>query len=248
MSFGADHRSPLAKMLAGPVPFIAAEVPTGRLHGAALGLVALSADEIQRATREAHAMLRKHASDDYMLTDTGEADLALAVKVATVAAALIVLPEDGRPRPVQGYTRAVAAGPAGAEELAKLCEPDEVDYLYNRFLDHQRERSPITTAATWEEVREVVLAMGKGTIPRSRWSGFDSGTLKIIGDGLARELARLTRHSSSDTSPSTTPPDGAASGGASTPSTPSTSGPSPTEASPETTPDTAEPPAALSIR
>ena len=246
MSFGTDTRSPLAKLLAGPTPFVRAEVPSGRLHGAPIGLVALSADELQSAARAADKALRATASEEYLLTDAGEADLALAVKAHTVARALVMLPDDGVARAAIGYTRAVSS----AEELCKLAEPDEIGFLYERFLDHQRERSPISTASTWEEVREVILAVGKGTIPTSRLSGFDSGSLRSIVAGMAKELATLTRRSSSGISPSPTSMDGAASGGDSTTITPSTSDPSPSDTSTETAQDTAQPPTpgTLSIR
>lgn len=248
----SDTRSRLARMLGGALPFLRVEAPTGRLAGLPVALRALSSEEIQTATRAAYKSVTDAGGADYVLTDVGEPDLALQTKLELLAVALVEAPAKDHPMPREGYTRLVSS----SADLAKLLDPEEIDFVWNRYLDHQKERSPISHAESWEEVREAVLAMGKGTIPTSRLSGFDASSLRTIVVGLAKELATLTRPSSSTTSPSNAPgASGPAASSDSTRATPGTSDPSKTtDDSPEATEtgagDTALPPApgTLTIR
>lgn len=162
----------------------------GRLRGVPLGLRTLSADESLRLRAEAFRWLSTECgfSADYIVgTSDGASHLEFEVKVRTLALALV---EPG------GAHSPVAKDP---DELRKILEADEVTQLFEAYLDWTAERSPISSAKTAEEVRDLVDAMGKAMAPTSRLNAYDSVSLRIIATELVNRVRALTNAPSSPT-------------------------------------------------
>jgi len=165
----------------------------GRLRGVPLALRTLNADENLRLRGAARTWLLDECRfseafiDD---TDAGRAINELEVKIRTIALALV------EPAPPH---RPVAKNP---DELRLLLDADEVSALFELFLDWVQERSPISTARSAEEVRDLVDALGKGTQPTQRLLAFDSVSLRSIAIELAGRWRTLMSSPSSPTSPS----------------------------------------------
>lgn len=163
-----------------------------RFRGIPLALRTLNADENLRVRAEALKWLSSSCgfSEDYLVgTTNGESLTEFEVKVRSIAIALV------EPAPPH---RAVAKD---ADELRVMLDADEVSALFELYLDWVQERSPISAARTAEEVASVVDALGKGTMPRSRLSGYDSVSLRSIAIELAARLRTQTSSPSSPTSP-----------------------------------------------
>lgn len=163
-----------------------------RFRGIPLALRTLNADENLRVRAEALKWLSSSCgfSEDYLVgTTNGESLTEFEVKVRSIAIALV------EPAPPH---RAVAKD---ADELRVMLDADEVSALFELYLDWVQERSPISAARTAEEVASVVDALGKGTMPRSRLSGYDSFSLRSIAIELAARLRTQTSSPSSPTSP-----------------------------------------------
>lgn len=163
-----------------------------RFRGIPLALRTLNADENLRVRAEALKWLSSSCgfSEDYLVgTTNGESLTEFEVKVRSIALALV------EPAPPH---RAVAKD---ADELRVMLDADEVSALFELYLDWVQERSPISAARTAEEVASVVDALGKGTMPRSRLSGYDSFSLRSIAIELAARLRTQTSSPSSPTSP-----------------------------------------------
>jgi hypothetical protein len=162
----------------------------GRLRGVPLGLRTLSADESLRLRAEAFRWLSTECgfSADYIVGSAdGESHLAFEVKVRTLALALVE----------PGGTNAPVA--KDADDLRKMLEADEVTQLFEAYLDWTAERSPISSAKTAEEVRDLVDAMGKAMAPTSRLNAYDSVSLRIIATELVNRVRALTSAPSSPT-------------------------------------------------
>lgn len=195
--FLKDSRSSLARMLgAQAIPHrIVDDFPGvgGRFAGQAFALCAVSAEEILRATSAAVKWLVDPAGAGLdrgdLLTETGEGCLDFETKCQLLFRAL---------RDPADVTRPLAGS---VDELRALLYPDEVRVLYERHVDYERERSPISQARAWGEVEANIEAMGKGSAPPTLLSGFDAATLRLITTELASRLYGPTKPSSSGTSP-----------------------------------------------
>ena len=86
-----------------------------------------------------------------------------------------------------------------------LLEADELVQLFESYADFVAERSPLSRAKSVEEVEAVLSALGKGMIPASRLTSFDSVTLRSALRSLAVQRETLMSSSSSPSSPSTEP-------------------------------------------
>ena len=163
-----------------------------RFRGIPLALRTLNADENLRVRAEALKWLSSSCgfSEDYLVgTTNGESLTEFEVKVRSIALALV------EPAPPH---RAVAKD---ADELRVMLDADEVSALFELYLDWVQERSPISAARTAEEVASVVDALGKGTMPKSRLSVYDSVSLRSITNELVARLRTQTSSPSSPTSP-----------------------------------------------
>lgn len=163
-----------------------------RFRGIPLALRTLNADENLRVRAEALKWLSSSCgfSEDYLVgTTNGESLTEFEVKVRSIALALV------EPAPPH---RAVAKD---ADELRVMLDADEVSALFELYVDWVQERSPISAARTAEEVASVVDALGKGTMPRSRLSAYDSASLRSIAIELVARLRTQTSSPSSPTSP-----------------------------------------------
>lgn len=163
-----------------------------RFRGIPLALRTLNADENLRVRADALKWLSSSCgfTEDYLVgTTNGESLTEFEIKVRTIALALV------EPAPPH---RAVAKD---ADELRVMLDADEVSALFELYVDWVQERSPISAAKTAEEVASVVDALGKGTMPRSRLSAYDSASLRSIAIELVARLRTQTSSPSSPTSP-----------------------------------------------
>lgn len=199
--FIKDRRSPLAQAL-GERGFAVKVVEDfeghdGRMKGVPIALRALSNDQRLRCVLAAQRFLHEECgATEYWLegeVGKGEFDLESQVRLLTVA---LVEPE---------FPHACIA--KSADDLRKLFDAQEIRQLYELFVDHLAERSPVSRAKSAEEVEAVVEALGKGLIPTSRLTSFDSSTLRSALHSLAVRHWRLMSSSSSPSSPSTEPPE-----------------------------------------
>lgn len=189
-----DRRSPFLKVLGdAAVPHRVVgdfEGAGGRFKGVSIAVRALPGDALLRAEAAAlRACETLGFKAEELFTEGGESALQFETKVQTLARAIV--DPDAPSTPFF----------ASAEE-ARLLEPDEVHVLYNHFLAWQEERSPISRAGSWEKLEASLVALGKGTIPRSWLSSFDASSLRHMLCELATQYATRTSHSSSPTSPS----------------------------------------------
>jgi len=162
---------------------------SARFRGIPLALRTLNADENLRVRAEALKWLCEECGfTEYFLVGTtnGESLTEFEIKVRTIALALV---EPASPH------RAVTKD---ADELRVMLDADEISALFEIYLDWVQERSPISAAKTAEEVALVIDALGKGTMPMSRLSGYDSVSLRSIVNEL---VARLRTQTSSPSSP-----------------------------------------------
>ena len=192
-----DHRSLLAKALDGRgviVKIVDDFVGTGgRLEGVPLALRALSNDERVKCIARSVAFLLGPCgmSEEHCFGQgQGAFERDLEAKVQILALALV--------EPAPPHARVAAS----ADDLRTLLDADEITQLFEIYADHIAERSPISSAATVEEVEAVIVALGKGTIPASRLTRYDTSTLRSTIVSLAVRLETLTSSRSSPTSPS----------------------------------------------
>jgi len=196
-----DKRSPLAKALGERVPFRRLELTTGRLAGIPIAIRSLSAQQITDATREAVRYLSEAGwTDDHLFTELGESIFNMETCVQILARALIVPPGSDLVKHEE-----VTLLTSGPDQVRALLDPDEITLLDREFNAFQAERSPLSRATKWEEVQDLMEALGKGQVPSSRLSVFDDTSLRFIVTELAARLMSATRALSSPTSPSSAP-------------------------------------------
>ena len=198
--FVRDTRSPLAKALGDrgvAVKIVDLFDGTGaRLDGIPLALRAVTNEARVRAVASAVKFLTEKCglSESYLYdTATGGAELDLETKVQILAAALC------EPAPPHALVC------KDADALRGLLEADELVQLFESYADFVAERSPLSRAKSVEEVEAVLSALGKGMIPASRLTSFDSVTLRSALRSLAVQRETLMSSSSSPSSPSTEP-------------------------------------------
>lgn len=205
MSGIEDKRSPLLRALGDRVPVEVVTVERGRLMGLPLAILALSMDATQDATVLAHKHLteEKKWSEENLFTEGGAAALNMEIATHILARALVVPPGKDVVNPDE--VRRVASSP---DELRRVLQPDEIQLLWGIYLDHIQKRSPLSRAATWEEVEETLESLGKGRVSTYALSGYDNATLRFMLHEMAvRMYGTPTSSPSSATSPSSGSPD-----------------------------------------
>ena len=203
--FVKDTRSTLAKALGDkgtPVHILDLYDGTGaRLDGIPLALRAVPNEARVRAVAAAVKFLTEKCglTESYLYdTATGGAELDLETKVQLLAVALC--------EPAPPHAPVVDS----ADGLRALLEADEVVQLFESYADFVAERSPLSRAKSAEEVEAVLSALGKGMLPASRLTSFDSVTLRRALHSLAVRHERRMSSNSSDSSPLNEPPQTAA--------------------------------------
>lgn len=164
-----------------------------RMRGIPLGLRTLNADESTRLRADALRWLTGECrfTEEFLIgTTDGTAIFEFEVKVRTLALALV---EPAAPHPPVAKD---------ADDLRRTLDADEVTALFEMFLDWVAERSPITSARGVEEVRALCDALGKGTLPLARLSGYDSVSLRTIISELVAQLRTQTNSPSPRMQPS----------------------------------------------
>ena len=172
-----------------------------RLDGIPLALRAVPNEARVRAVAAGVKFLTEKCglTESYLYdTATGGAELDLETKVQLLAVALC--------EPAPPHAPVVES----ADGLRALLEADEVVQIFESYADFVAERSPLSRAKSAEEVEAVLSALGKGTLPASRLTSFDSVTLRRALHSLAVRHERLMSSNSSDSSPSNEPPQTAA--------------------------------------
>lgn len=194
-----DTRSPLAKALGDrgiAVHILDLYDGTGHdLDGIPMALRTVSNAIRVKATADALRFLtgpQCGMTEEYLYgTDSGRGEMNLELMVQLLAVALV------EPAPPH---RPIAKD---ADTLRQLLDATEIQQIFDVYGDWLAERNPLSHAKSMEEVDAVLAALGKGTIPASRLTSFDSSTLRSALASLAVRLARLTSSSSLLSPPST---------------------------------------------
>lgn len=203
MSGFEDKRTPLQRFLGERVTCKPVEILRGRLAGMPVALRALSTAEIQKATVEAKKYLTAEGWEaEDLFTELGESTFNMETAVRVLAVALIVPPSADEMKPGE-----VARLTSGPDQVRAMLEPDEITLLFQEFCAWQEERSPLSRAKSWEEVEDLIEALGKGQVSISRLNAFDPSSLKNIIFELAVQRMSATRPPSLPTSPSGEPED-----------------------------------------
>lgn len=193
-----DTRTPLQRFMEAKSPVkVIDDFPGagGRMHGFTFGLRALSVEDTQRAAIDAVRELGdKFRVPEALLFTT------VAEEVRDISAKVHIL-----------YRAVVHQDPPNErifktpDELRSAFEVDELNALFERYMDWQIERSPISTSKKFEDVMGVIDAMGKGMAPSSVLNGYDAATLRYIVTVLAQDRQALLTTSTSTASFSTPP-------------------------------------------
>lgn len=196
--FVKDTRPSLAKALGdrGVAVHIIDGLEGSRLDGIPLALKAVSNDVRAKAVAGALKFLTGKCGMDpeYLYgTEDGRAERELETKVQILAHALV--------EPAEPHAPIVK----DADNLRELLDATELQLIFEVYVDWLATRSPLSQARSLEEVETVLAALGKGMIPASRLTSFDSSTLRSALHSLAVQHARLMSSNSSPLSPSTEP-------------------------------------------
>lgn len=161
-----------------------------RLKGKALALKALSAEELTECGARALKYLTGPCgwTREDLFSEAGEAMLDFETRVQHLAVALRQPAQPEEPL-------------TDSDHLRQLLETTEVHGLYDRLLTYQEERSPFAHVRSFDDVRETLIAVGKGSASPSVLSRFDNGTLRFMVRVLAADrYGTPTRRPSSATS------------------------------------------------
>ena len=152
---------------------------------------ALAVKELEEAHAEAVKWLvgvGGHQRED-LISNTGDSVMELEVMTQLLARALM---DPDKPR--EAFAKDVAS-------LRETFFSDEIEACFREYSAFQAERSPLRGIRSAEELREVVEALGKGQTSQINLLRFDAISLRSITLSLADRVSKLTRPSSSDTSP-----------------------------------------------
>lgn len=169
-----------------------------------LAVRAISVEETEEAHAEAVKYLTTkggHTREDFI---TSQGDSIMEVELMTQVLARALMDHDD--------LRAPFAKDAAA--LRGTLFTDEIEACFREYSAWQAERSPIRALRSVDELREVVDALGKGRVERTSLLRFDVISLSDIALSLADRVQRLTRPSSSDTSPPSESPETSSTGSA----------------------------------
>lgn len=174
----------------------------GRFRGIPLAFVALSTEDTLDAQREARAFVLdvEKFPESMLFTAFGEQHIDFCTKVFLLARTLA---DPDTLVPVATNDK----GDIDARAIRRMLEPDDVTQLYELYVDWMSERSPISRAKSWDEIREEIDALGKGMTAPSSLTRFDGATLRGVVVELARERHELlmARQDTSSTSGSSSP-------------------------------------------
>lgn len=197
-AFITDKRSPLERMIGeSPIPYRRIDFAgaAGRFKGVPLAVRALVGDVHERVSADAakHLVSVGYLRED-LYSEIGEAIFGYEVKVQLLARALGVVTLGGVGEVFEPLVRS-------ADELREHLEPDEVAALFEHFLDYQEERSPLSTARSWEEVEAFLVALKKGLAPATSLNSYDTGSLRFMLREVVARWTMRTKRLSSGTSP-----------------------------------------------
>jgi hypothetical protein len=170
--------------------------------GTRFAVRALAADARMRAATEAERWLRRVGGFESaeLLTETGQAVLQIEGKTRILATALVDPDDTGRPYAGVGDDGRQDLGRA-ADEIRALLEAEEIEALFEEWIDFNDERSPLSKARSWAEFEGLLAAVGKGSVSRTSLNRYDSASLRFMLRELAARHWTPTRPSSSPTSP-----------------------------------------------
>jgi hypothetical protein len=171
-------------------------------EGERFAVRSLPAAARMKAATEAERWLRRVGGYDAseLLTETGQAVLQLEGKLRVLGAALVDPDDPGRPFAGVGDDGRHDLGRA-ADEIRDLLEAEEIEALFEEWIDFNDERSPLTKARTWAEFEGLLAAVGKGLASRTSLNRYDSASLRFMLRELAARHWTPTKLSSSATSP-----------------------------------------------
>lgn len=157
-----------------------------RFRGIPLAFVALSTEDTLDAQREARAFVLdvEKFPESMLFSAVGEQHMDFATKVFLLARTLA---DPDTLVPVATN----AKGDIDARVIRRMLEPDDVTQLYELYVDWMAERSPISRAKSWEDIRGEIDALGKGMTAPSSLTRFDGATLRAVVLELARERHEL---------------------------------------------------------
>jgi hypothetical protein len=92
---------------------------------------------------------------------------------------------------------------ANSRELRKLLESEEIEFLYDQWLQWTATRSSYRKLVTDEQMRAYSDALGKGSAPKTSLNSFDAATLRTMYYELAVRHSKQMKDSSSGTGSST---------------------------------------------
>lgn len=167
-----------------------------------LAVRAISVEETEEAHADAVKYLTTkggHTREDFI---TSQGDSIMEVELMTQVLARALMDHDD--------PRAPFAKDAAA--LRGALFTDEIEACFREYSAWQAERSPIRALRSADELREVVDALGKGRVERTSLLRFDVISLSDIALSLADRVQKLTRPSSSDTSPPSESPETSSTG------------------------------------
>lgn len=154
----------------------------GELDGRRLALRSLAAGAMSEAVGAAIRWCETEAKIDaqHLYTDVGESSLELETQVQVLARAL-VNPDDA--------TRPFVDGP---RDVRELLTPEQVVWLFERFVEFQATRSPYEILRDQAKIEELADDLGKGFRSPTSLSSSDSSTLRRLVTSLVARLRRQT--------------------------------------------------------
>lgn len=161
----------------------------GPLAGQRVGLRSLSADALTRSAGAAAAWCCAEAGLDRrdLYTDVGSESLEIEYRVQVISRALVHAEDPSRPMV------------DGASDVRELLTPEQVTFLFERFLEFQQTRSPYEVLGDSAKIEELARDLGKGFRPLTSLRRYDAATLRAIITSLVNRPAKPTPPRSSDT-------------------------------------------------
>ena len=165
-----------------PMPGRMGRAPEDGGEGATVTLWELGADEISDANDDAIRFLAKKYKQEL-------ADVRVLVAPETVDIEIKVQTLFRAMRDPSNSKQPFAAYDNEVRRLA----PYDVQWLYERFLDHQAANSEYLSHKLEDLQRMVLEDLGKTQTPEDFWQRCDGGTARYLAMGLERKCAMLIR-------------------------------------------------------
>lgn len=197
--FVKDSRTPLQRFMEAKSPVkVIDDFPGsgGRMQGFTFGLKALTIEETQHSAVDAVRELGEKfkVPEALMFTTVAEEVRELSTRVHILFRSMVH---------AEAPHERLFKNP---NDLRTTFEVDELHGLFDRYMDWQIERSPLSASKRIDDVMAVIDSLGKGMAPSSALSGYDAATLRYIVTVLAQERQALLTASMSKDSFSTSPP------------------------------------------